>query len=126
MSAALDARGLKRVCAGCGARYYDFNKRPVKCPSCDTEFSAEVKLKTRRGRVAAIAEAVEEKAAPEIEADENIEVADRDEGVVSLEDVDEGKDDAEEDDIAIEGDIEDIEDIEEEIEEDLAVEVEKD
>ena len=53
MSAAPDARGLKRICADCGTRYYDMNKRPVICPSCGAEFALEPKIKTRRGRVAA-------------------------------------------------------------------------
>ncbi|MCB1532082.1 MAG: FYDLN acid domain-containing protein [Alphaproteobacteria bacterium] len=50
MSAATDARGLKRICYECGARFYDMNKRPITCPSCAVEFTGEVKVKTRRGR----------------------------------------------------------------------------
>ena len=50
MSAAIDARGLKRLCSECGSRFYDFNKRPIICPSCETEFTGEMKVKGRRGR----------------------------------------------------------------------------
>ncbi len=53
MSAAVDAKGLKRVCVECGIRFYDMNKRPIICPNCETEFTGELKLKGRRGRVAA-------------------------------------------------------------------------
>ena len=43
MAAVADARGLKRICAGCGIRFYDMNKRPIICPSCGTEFTGEIK-----------------------------------------------------------------------------------
>lgn len=52
MSAKTKDRGLKRICADCGTRYYDFNARPIVCPSCNAAFSAEVKVKGRRGRSA--------------------------------------------------------------------------
>lgn len=102
MSAALDVRGLKRVCVSCGIRFYDLNKRPIHCPNCQTEFSGEIKLKGRRGRGAAAAEAeAAELAAAKAKAakvanDTDSDVEERDEGVVSLEDVaalEEGADD---------------------------------
>ena len=41
--------GIKRVCLGCGARFYDFNKSPIICPSCgdvyDTEYLSKRKSK---------------------------------------------------------------------------------
>lgn len=33
--------GIKRVCLGCGARFYDFNKSPIICPSCGDVYDAE-------------------------------------------------------------------------------------
>jgi len=30
--------GTKRLCAGCGAKFYDLNRTPIVCPKCDTEF----------------------------------------------------------------------------------------
>src|SRR5262245_44766793 len=30
--------GTKRLCAGCGAKFYDLNKTPPTCPSCGTVF----------------------------------------------------------------------------------------
>ena len=59
MSTALNPMGLKRICTSCGGRFYDMNNRPIMCPSCDTEYTGEVKTKARRGRVAAV-EAVKE------------------------------------------------------------------
>ena len=46
-----DPRGLKRICLSCSTRFYDMNKRPIMCPNCSTEFSGEIKIKTRRGRL---------------------------------------------------------------------------
>src|SRR5688572_19448791 len=89
VSAALDARGLKRVCVSCGIRFYDLNKRPINCPNCQTEFSGEIKLKGRRGRAAAVE--VEEEIVKPVAAvandDANSDIEARDEDVVSLEDV---------------------------------------
>ncbi len=28
--------GTKRLCANCGAKFYDLNKDPIHCPKCDT------------------------------------------------------------------------------------------
>ncbi len=52
MSTATKPIGLKRICTGCGAKFYDLNKRPIICPSCEVEFTGEIKVK-RRGRAAA-------------------------------------------------------------------------
>ena len=29
-------RGTKRVCPGCGARFYDLNRTPIVCPVCQS------------------------------------------------------------------------------------------
>lgn len=124
-SAAIETRGLKRACASCGVRFYDLNKRPIMCPNCSTEFTGEIKLKTRRGRgAAAMAEVV---TAPV--ANDQFEEVEAAENTISLEEVEEAGDEADED-VALEGgDLEDIEedleDIEEDLEEDLDVAVEK-
>jgi uncharacterized protein (TIGR02300 family) len=54
--------GTKRLCAGCGAKYYDLNKDPITCPKCGTVY--EVAVVTPRGRpVAAAARAAAAQAA---------------------------------------------------------------
>jgi uncharacterized protein (TIGR02300 family) len=128
VSAALDARGLKRVCVGCGIRFYDLNKRPINCPNCQAEFSGEIKLKSRRGRAAIDAAEAEKaalkaKAVPVANDDQNSDVEARDEDVVSLEDV-EALENAGADDDADEIEVED-DDIGslEEIEEDASIDV---
>ena len=34
--------GTKRLCAGCGAKFYDLNKNPIVCPKCETVFVVPV------------------------------------------------------------------------------------
>ena len=33
--------GVKRVCPNCSTRFYDLQKNPMTCPSCDHEFTLE-------------------------------------------------------------------------------------
>ena len=47
--------GTKRTCQSCGARFYDLNKNPIKCPKCGREHDREDFVKVRRGRGAAAA-----------------------------------------------------------------------
>ena len=42
--------GHKQRCTSCGIKFYDLNKKPISCPSCNTEFDPESLLKSRRGR----------------------------------------------------------------------------
>ena len=34
------ARGTKRVCPSCGARFYDLNRTPIVCPLCQSIYQA--------------------------------------------------------------------------------------
>ena len=45
--------GLKRTCLSCGMRFYDFNRTPIICPGCQTEFDPEAVIRSRRGRAVA-------------------------------------------------------------------------
>jgi uncharacterized protein (TIGR02300 family) len=95
---AKDARGTKRVCPACGARFYDLERTPIVCPACQTEYQAPP---SRRGgeRAAAAAVAVAEPApkAPVRERREALvtEDAEDTEAVAEDEDIDLGDDDAE-------------------------------
>ena len=42
--------GTKRLCAGCGAKYYDLNKDPIVCPKCRTVHGAGGGQRARAGR----------------------------------------------------------------------------
>lgn len=102
MSTASNPMGLKRICTNCGMRFYDLNKRPIICPSCDTEFTGEIKIKSRRGRTASSETPKKDekiKALVAEKEDDTIEDEDEDAGVevVSLDDLDEKGGDDEED-----------------------------
>ena len=43
--------GTKRLCASCGAKFYDLNKAPIHCPKCGAVY--EVVVATRPVRPAA-------------------------------------------------------------------------
>ncbi len=63
--------GTKRLCAGCGAKFYDLNKDPITCPKCGTVFEV-VTVAPRGGRpdaaAAAAARAPVQAAEPEVAA----------------------------------------------------------
>ena len=42
--------GKKRICPSCGLKYYDFNKSPIACPTCNVEFDPDLYLKSRKGK----------------------------------------------------------------------------
>ena len=43
--------GQKQVCPNCQAKFYDLNRRPARCPKCETEFDPlEEAMRNRRGR----------------------------------------------------------------------------
>ena len=42
--------GKKRICLACNTKYYDFNKSPIICPSCGSEFDPDIYLKSRKGK----------------------------------------------------------------------------
>ncbi|GHU11074.1 hypothetical protein FACS189449_01790 [Alphaproteobacteria bacterium] len=47
-----DEWGIKRICQGCGVRFYDFNKSPIICPACGAQFDPEhlYKRKTKNSQ----------------------------------------------------------------------------
>jgi uncharacterized protein (TIGR02300 family) len=47
--------GTKRLCAGCGAKFYDLSKTPSVCPKCGTVY--EIPVVTARARPDAAAAA---------------------------------------------------------------------
>lgn len=131
-----DPKGLKRICMSCGMRFYDLNKKPIICPSCQTEFTGEIKVKARRGRIAADDEIAGSQVSEETEAEETEEVEleeEEDAGVlVSLDELEEGDDDEDiaedDDDIDLDDELvieEDLEDLDADLEDDVEVEEEE-
>ena len=47
--------GSKRVCLGCGARFYDLNKSPAFCPHCGKEFDPAASSRLSRSRQSEVA-----------------------------------------------------------------------
>jgi uncharacterized protein (TIGR02300 family) len=50
------ARGSKRVCPSCGARFYDLNRTPITCPLCQAVYQLPT-TPSRRSERAQAAEA---------------------------------------------------------------------
>jgi uncharacterized protein (TIGR02300 family) len=59
------ARGIKRVCQSCGARFYDLGRTPIVCPSCQAVYQV-TQPTSRRGERAPVPEV--RKVEPEVEA----------------------------------------------------------
>jgi uncharacterized protein (TIGR02300 family) len=60
------ARGTKRVCPSCGARFYDLNRTPITCPVCQAVYQVSPPT-SRRGERAQPVE-VKKVVEPEAEA----------------------------------------------------------
>ena len=105
-----DPRGLKRICLSCSTRFYDMNKRPIICPNCAIEFTGEIKIKARRGRLSALEDSdqtseaqVETTEAEELEEEEEAKEVSLDE-VAAAENADDDDDAA---DIDLDEDLDD-------------------
>ena len=117
--------GKKRRCASCGMKFYDFNKSPITCPSCDTEFNPDNLLKSRRGRTTkqasktavATDEIAEKELLPEDEAEADTDDLGDDEDLASIPAAESNGDDEEEAGM-LDNDMDDdfIDGIEEEVE----------
>lgn len=95
----IDPRGLKRICSNCGNRFYDLNKRPIICPSCETKFTGEIKVKARRSRAATPDEPAEGQVKKKTaKANDEDDVITDDDDTLSLNDLDEGDDKDDDDD----------------------------
>ena len=68
--------GQKRRCFSCGMKFYDFNKSPITCPECGSEFDPENLLKSRRGKSVVKAAVVKPDAAAEDDLEDESESKD--------------------------------------------------
>ncbi|MGB0570809.1 MAG: TIGR02300 family protein [Alphaproteobacteria bacterium] len=95
--------GVKRTCLACGARFYDMQKSPIVCPSCEAEFDPEAIFRPRRNRASdagAPAPANDDAAKPAATAEDEVEAL--------VSDV-EVEDDDDDDDAALAPDLDDDE-----------------
>lgn len=100
-------RGLKRICTSCGTKFYDFDKSPIKCPSCEATFTGEIEVKSSRRKSTIVPDTVKR---DEIEAKnkESVEDVKDDKETISLDDLeeDENSDDSNDDDLSdLKGDV---------------------
>jgi uncharacterized protein (TIGR02300 family) len=115
--------GTKRLCPGCGAKYYDLNKDPISCPKCGTVFeAAPVVTRPRPDTAARAATATEETAVPETQEAEFVSLEEADAEAQGSKKPGEAAA-AEDEDVEIEGNIDDDDStfIEEQEEEDADV-----
>jgi uncharacterized protein (TIGR02300 family) len=89
------AKGTKRVCQSCGARFYDLSRTPIVCPVCQTVYQVAPPT-TRRERAVVVPE-------PRPKPEPELEPVAIEPDTISLEEVDEGADEA-----AIEAEIVDL------------------
>ena len=73
--------GTKRLCANCGAKFYDLNKDPIVCPKCETVFQVVAPTAGRGAAAAAAAAAARASAKEDVAENADVEL-------VSLEDAD--------------------------------------
>ena len=57
--------GTKRLCASCGAKFYDLNKVPIHCPKCGVVYEVVVPTRPVRPQAAPRPPVPEEALAPE-------------------------------------------------------------
>ncbi len=69
--------GTKRLCASCGAKFYDLNHDPISCPKCNAVF--EIPAVATRGRPETAARAVVQEAeVPEVQEAEFVSLEEAD------------------------------------------------
>lgn len=86
--------GQKRVCANCGARYYDMKKSAPVCPSCNATYDPEGLMRSRRSRSPAASKPAPEEMTEEMITDD-VPVASEDAEDGLIEDVEELSEDVE-------------------------------
>lgn len=109
-------RGLKRICASCGIKFYDMEKQPIKCPSCGATFTGDVEVKSRRSRSSIVPDTVNRDAIEKKNV-ADLDDEDDDDDTLSLDDLA----DEEDDDL---DDSDDLSDLDGDI--DVSVDVDKD
>src|SRR4029078_9970620 len=67
LSMSKPARGTKRVCPSCGARFYDLNRAPITCPVCQAVYQVSPPTSRRSERSQPV-EAKKVVVEPEVEA----------------------------------------------------------
>ena len=121
--------GTKRLCASCGAKFYDLNKDPIHCPKCGAVYEV-APVVTRGGRPDAAAAAAaaraaaapaEEVAAPEPQEAEFVSLEEADAEASGAKKPAAAEPEAEEEEVEMDESMDDATFIEEQEEEDADV-----
>ena len=88
--------GIKRLCAGCGAKFYDLNKDPIVCPKCSTVFEVAPTARPRPDAARAPAAAEEEVEIEDEGMDDAAFIEEQEEGDEDVTDIIGDRDDEEE------------------------------
>ena len=116
--------GTKRLCASCGAKFYDLNKDPIHCPKCGAVYEVVVATRPVRpaGPVTARPPVPEEAPAPEPKEVETVSLEEADAEAQGAKKPDAtGEPEVEEEEVEIGGTLDDDTFIEEQEEEDADV-----
>ena len=70
--------GIKRLCASCGAKFYDLSKTPIVCPKCSTVYEVTLPRAKSDPRGAAAAAAVAPVTEPEAAETETVSLEEAD------------------------------------------------
>ena len=69
--------GVKHLCPGCGAKFYDMGRNPIACPSCDEPVAIAAPRHSRRSRKDGVKEE------PSLPSNKKVGSAEDEEGVIS-------------------------------------------
>jgi uncharacterized protein (TIGR02300 family) len=83
------ARGTKRLCEGCGAKFYDLNNDPIICPMCEEEFKIAKPVDDKEAKAREAEElAAAEKAAAATKEEASVDDSEIDPDVAAVDDED--------------------------------------
>ncbi len=69
--------GVKHLCPGCGAKFYDMGRNPIACPSCDEPAATAAARHSRRSRKDGVKEE------PSLPSNKKVGSAEDEEGIIS-------------------------------------------
>ena len=111
--------GTKRLCSGCGAKFYDLNRSPILCPKCGTAFEIHETARARPDTARSRKQVEEEE--PEIDTEEEDGV-----DIVSLEEAEEEEETPTRKVVVDDDDEEEAEELDDELDDDAFLEEDED
>ena len=99
--------GSKRVCRGCGAKFYDMKRDPILCPGCGVQLDPETVLRGRRAKPGGAPKAAKVVAVKEPDKEDDLDAIEKNGDKPPVDD-DLPDDDLPDDDLADDGDLSDV------------------